>query len=156
VALGWQPRTILIWWAPGIIFVTLAWIQTRSLVVTLGLAFFCLGLFAFYAFDREVQPRSSRKRYVLTDQRLLIGASREPEKWRTVELAGIAGTRMEEGLADRVVRRLSAAATIVIVFNSLGPKGEPRRLRIGPVREPEAFRQAIDIAISPLRSQALR
>jgi hypothetical protein len=156
VALGWQPRTILIWWIPGIIFVALAWFQTRSAVVTLGLAFFCLALFAFYAFDREVQPRSARKRYVLTDQRLLIGTGDDPDKWRSVELAGISGTRMEEGLADRVVRRLSAAATIVLVFKTPGPKGEPRRLRIGPMRDPEGFRQAIDIALSPLRSHALR
>jgi hypothetical protein len=156
VVLGWQPRTILIWWTPGVVFIALAWLETRSMVVTLGLAFFCLALFAFYAFDREVQPRSSRKRYVLTDQRLLIGAADGTDQWRPVELTEISGTRMEEGLADRVVRQLSGAATVVLVFESLGPKGEPRRLRIGPMREPEDFRQAIDIAVSPLRSQALR
>jgi hypothetical protein len=156
VVLGWQPRTILIWWVPGIIFIALAWLETRSLVVTLGLGIFCLGLFAFYAFDREVQPRSSRKRYVLTDQRLFIGAVDDPEQWRPVELADLSGTRMEEGLADRAVRRLSGAATIVLIFSTLGPKGEPRRLRIGPMRQPEDFRHAIDIALSPLRSEALR
>lgn len=156
VVLGWQPRTILIWWTPGIIFIGLAWLQTRSVVVTLGLAFFCLGLFAFYAFDREVQPRSGRKRYVLTDQRLFIGTVDDPDQWRPVKLSEISGTRMEEGIADRVVRHLSGAATIVLVFESLGPKGEPRRLRIGPMRQPEDFRQALDTALSPLRSQALR
>ena len=156
VVLGWQPRTILIWWVPGIIFIILAWLETRSVAVSVGLAVFCLGLFAFYALDREVQPRSSRRRYVLTDQRLLIGAVDDPDQWRPVRLAEISGTRMEEGLADRVVRRLSGAATIVLVFDSPGPKGEPRRLRIGPMRQPEAFRQAIDTALSPLRSQALR
>src|SRR3982074_161193 len=74
VVLGWQPRTIVIWWTPGVVFIALAWLETRSMVVTLGLAFFCLALFAFYAFDREVQPRRSRKRYVLTDQRPLLRA----------------------------------------------------------------------------------
>ena len=155
VVLGWQPRTILIWWVPGIVFILLAWLETRSVVVTVGLAVFCLGLFAFYAMDREVQPRSSRKRYALTDQRLFISAADHPDQWRPVELAEISGTTMEEGLADRAVRRLSGAATIVLVFDSPGPKGEPRRLRIGPMRQPEDFRQAIDAALRPKPSHAL-
>ena len=156
VVLGWQPRTILIWWSPGVIFIALAWLQTKSILVTLGLAFFCIALFAFYAFDREVQPRSSRKRYVVTDHRLLIGEVDRPDHWRPVELGEVSGTVMEEGLADRIVRRMSGAATIVLEFNSPGPKGEPRRLRIGPMRQPENFRHAIDTALSPLRSQAFR
>ncbi len=144
VVLGWQARTILIWWLPGIVFVALAWVETRSLVVTVGLAAFCVGLFLFYSFDREVRPRSRRRRYVLTERRLLVAATGDPPAWRPLELSEVAATRMEEGLADRAVRRLSGAATIVLQLRSPGPKGEPRTLRIGPMRRPEDFRRSID------------
>jgi hypothetical protein len=143
VVLGWQTRTIVIWWLPGVIFIALAWLETRSAVVTAGLAAFCIGLFLFYANDREVRPRS-RRRYVLTNQRLLIAAAGEPSDWRPLDLADVASTLMEEGLADRAVRRLSGAATIVLILRSPGPKGEPRRVRIGPMRDPEGFRDSID------------
>jgi len=105
VVLGWQARTILIWWLPGIVFIALAWLETRSVVVTAGLAAFCIGLFLFYASDREVRPRGRRRRYVLTDQRLLIAAAGEPPEWRPLDLADVASTLMEEGIADRAVRR---------------------------------------------------
>lgn len=144
VVLGWQPQTILIWWIPGLIFIALAWVETASPVVTLGLAGFCTGLFLFYASDREVRPRGSRRQYVLTDRRLLLAGAGEPIKWRPLDLVDVASTRMEEGLADRAVRRLSGAATIVLELRAPGPKGEPRRTRIGPMRQPELFRSAID------------
>jgi hypothetical protein len=144
VVLGWQPQTILIWWIPGLVFIALAWIETGSPVVTLGLAGFCAGLFLFYASDREVRPRGSHRRYVLTDRRLLIAAAGEPPRWRPLDLGDVASTRMEDGLADRVVRRLSGAATIVLELQAPGPKGEPRRTRIGPMRRPELFRSEID------------
>jgi hypothetical protein len=148
VVLGWQARTILIWWLPGVLFVGLAWLETRSLVVTAGLAAFCVGLFLFYSFDREVRPRSRRRRYVLTQRRLLIASAGEPSDWRPLELAEVAATRMEEGLADRAVRRLSGAATIVLQLRLPGPKGEPRTLRIGPMRHPEGFRSSIDARLA--------
>lgn len=144
VVLGWQPRTILIWWLPGIVFVALAWLETRSWVVTVGLAAFCAGLFLFYSFDREVRPRSRRRRYVLTQRRLLVASAGDPTEWRPLELSDVSATRMEDGLADRAVRRLSGAATIVLQLRSPGPKGEPRTLRIGPMRRPEDFRRSID------------
>jgi hypothetical protein len=144
VVLGWQPRTVLIWWVPGLIFIALAWLQFRSLFVVAGLTLFCAALFAFYASDREVRPRSSRKRYLLTQRRLLIAAAGSPAAWRLVGLNGIVATQMESGLADRIVMRLSSAATIVLEMREMGPKGEPRRMRIGPMRSPEAFRAAID------------
>jgi hypothetical protein len=146
VVLGWQTRTVLIWWLPGIIFIALAWLETRSMFVTVGLAAFCIGLFLFYANDREVRPRS-RRRYVLTDQRLLTAAAGEAPDWRPLELVDIVSTLMEEGFADRAVRRLSGAATIVLILRSPGPKGEPRRVRIGPMRDPESFRSAIDVRL---------
>jgi hypothetical protein len=61
-----------------------------------------------------------------------------------VPLADVARTAMERGLADVAVARLSGAATIVLIYSTPGPKGEPRRLRIGPMRRPEAFRAALD------------
>lgn len=152
VVLGWQPQTILIWWVPGLIFIALAWIETASPVVTLGLAVFCAALFLFYASDREVRPRGSRRQYVLTDRRLLIAAAGDPPRWRPLDLDDVASTRMEEGLADRVVRRLSGAATIVLELSAPGPKGEPRRTRIGPMRQPELFRVAIDGQLRPPRN----
>jgi hypothetical protein len=154
VFLGWQTRTILIWWLPGVIFIALAWLETRSVVVTAGLAAFCIGLFLLYANDREVRPRS-RRRYVLTDQRLLIAAAGEASDWRPLDLADVASTLMEEGLADRAVRRLSGAATIVLILRSPGPKGEPRRVRIGPMRDPEGFRGSIDIRLATRPAAAL-
>jgi len=145
VLLGWQLRTVLIWWMPGLVFTAIAWLQSRSWIVTIGVLAFCAALFAFYANDREVRPRSRGKRYVLTDRRLLVGAPATPASgWRPVALTDIARTRMEEGLMDRVVARLSGAATIVLELNSLGPKGEPRELRIGPMRNPVGFRRALD------------
>lgn len=149
VVLGWQPRTILIWWLPGLVFIALAWLQFQSWIVTIGLTIFCAALFLFYASDREVRPRSSRRRYVLTDRRLLIGSSGPPVAWRPLALDGVAATHMETGLADRVVMRLSAAATIVLELRALGPKGEPQRVRIGPMREPAVFRAAIEARLSP-------
>ena len=144
VVLGWQARTILIWWLPGLVFIALAWVETGSVVVTAGLTVFCAALFLFYANDREVRPRSRRRRYVLTDRQLLILAAGETGDWRPLDLGDVASTAMEEGIADRAVRRLSGAATIVLVLRSPGPKGEPRRVRIGPMRGPEAFRDLID------------
>ncbi len=143
VVLGWQARTILIWWLPGMIFVALAWLETRSPAVTAGLAAFCVGLFLFYSFDREVRPRSRRRRYVLTERRLLIASAGEPSDWRPLDLAEVAATRMEDGIADRAVGRLSGAATIVLQLRLPGPKGEPRTLRIGPMRRPGDFRRSI-------------
>ena len=145
VLLGWQLRTVLIWWIPGLVFTAVAWLESQSWVVTLGVLLFCTALFAFYANDREVRPRSRGKRYVLTDRRLLVGATTTPgSSWRPMALDDIARTRMEEGLMDRVVARLSGAATIVLELNSLGPKGEPREVRIGPMRRPVDFRRALD------------
>lgn len=143
VTLGWQPRTILIWWLPGIVFLVLTQIEFQSPIVTAGLALFCIALFAFYAQDREVRPRAAKKVYILTDRRLLVGDA-GAGTWRTIDLSDIAGTDMEDGPADRVVARLSAAATIVLRLRSLGPKGEARRVRIGPMRRPVEFRAAID------------
>jgi hypothetical protein len=154
VVLGWQPQTILIWWIPGLIFIALAWIETASPVVTVALAAFCAGLFLFYASDREVRPRGSRRQYVLTDRRLLIAAAGEPRRWRPLDLRDVASTSMEEGLADRAVRRLSGAATIVLELRDPGPKGEPRRTRIGPMRRPELFRSAIDGRLGPQRTDS--
>jgi hypothetical protein len=144
VVLGWQPQTILIWWVPGLVFIALTWVEFRSWVVVVGLTLFCAALFGFYASDPEVRPRSRRKHYLLTDRRLLISTPGPPIAWRPVALDGIAATRMETGLADRVVGRLSAAATIVLEMRDPGPKGEPRRMRIGPMRRPEAFQAEID------------
>ena len=153
VMLGWQARTVLIWWVPGLVFIALAWYQFRSLAVTVGLLLFCGALFLFYASDREVRPQSSRKRYVLTRDRLLIGqatgrrqnsASETAVTWRALPLGDIASVTMEDGLADVVVARLSGAATIVLQLRAPGPKGEHRRLRIGPMREPYAFRERLE------------
>ena len=152
VRLGWQPRTILIWWLPGLVFIAVGQLEFRSWPVTLGLAVFCAALFAFYAQDREVRPRSGARRYVLTDRRVLIGAV-DASAWRPVPLAEIARTEMEHGLADIAVARLSGAATIVLVLGAPGPKGEPRRLRIGPMREPEAFRAALDARLGATRPE---
>jgi hypothetical protein len=149
VVLGWQVRTILIWWLPGIVFIALAWLETRSVAVTAGLGAFCAGLFLFYANDREVRPRSRRHRYVLTDKRLLIAAAGGAPDWRPLDLADVASAVMEEGIADRAVRRLSGAATIVLILRAPGPKGEPRRVRIGPMRDPEAFRDSIGVLLGP-------
>jgi hypothetical protein len=143
VVLGWQPRTVLIWWLPGVVFIALAYVQFRSLLVTVLLAVFCAALFAFYASDSEVRSTGSRKRYVLTDRRLLIGSVDLAAPWRSIELAGVGATHMEKGLMDRVVARLSGAATIVLELRDPGPKGQPRRVRIGPMRRPDAFREAI-------------
>jgi hypothetical protein len=142
VRLGWQPRTILIWWLPGLAFIAVGQLEFRSWAVTAGLALFCAALFAFYAQDREVRPRGGSRRYLLTDRRLLIGSG--ADAWRPVPLADVARTEMEHGIADLAVARLSGAATIVLVLATPGPKGEPRRLRIGPMRDPETFRAAID------------
>jgi hypothetical protein len=147
VTLGWQPQTILIWWVPGLIFIGLAWLEFHSLVVVIGLTIFCAALFAFYASDREVRPRSRRKQYLLTDRRLWVGTPGPTVVWRPLPLEGIATTVMEDGIADRVVGRLSSAATIVLVMREPGPKGEPRRVRIGPMRRPAEFRAAIDARI---------
>src|SRR5258708_4700011 len=132
VVLGWQARTILIWWLPGMIFVALAWLETRSPAVTAGLAAFCVGLFLFYSFDREVRPRSRRRRYVLTERRRLIASAAGPPP------------RPPRHIADGAVGRLSGAATIVLQLRLPGPKGEPRTLRIGPMRRPGDFRRSID------------
>ena len=155
VLLGWQWRTVLIWWLPGLVFIALAQLEFNSVIVTLGLFVFCLAMFVFYSSDSEVRPRGSRKRYVLTNRRLLIGALDRDVPWRPVELAGVSGTRMEKGLVDRAVARLSGAATIVLEMRDPGPKGQPRRVRIGPMREPDDFRSAIDLHISPLRAHAV-
>jgi hypothetical protein len=152
VVLGWQLRTILIWWLPGLVFIGLGQLEFHSLIVTIGLFAFCALLFAFYASDSEVRPRGTRKRYVLTDRRLLIGALDRDVPWRTVELAEVAATRMEKGLADRAVARLSGAATIVLEMRDPGPKGQPRRLRIGPMREPDTFRDHLERGLGPLRA----
>ncbi|MEA2646199.1 MAG: hypothetical protein QOE92_1282 [Chloroflexota bacterium] len=144
VLLGWQPQTILIWWVPGAVFIILGWLEFRSVVVTVGLALFCVALFLFYARDREVRPRAGRKRYVLTDRRLLVGSPGPETAWRPLPLGDIGATRMEHGVADRVVAVLSSAATIVLELRAPGPRGEPRRLRIGPMRRPRGFQAAID------------
>ncbi|GAC1327711.1 MAG: hypothetical protein NVSMB17_02130 [Candidatus Dormibacteria bacterium] len=156
VMLGWQLRTVVIWWLPGLVFIALAQVEFRSWLVTLGLFVFCAALFVFYASDSEVRPRGSRKHYLLTDQRVLIGAADRAQSWRTVELAEVATTRMEKSPVDRAVARLSGAATIVLEMRDPGPKGEPRKVRIGPMREPDDFRTAIDLRLSPLRLNALR
>jgi hypothetical protein len=148
VVLGWQLRTVLIWWLPGLVFIALGQVEFHSWVVTAGLLAFCALLFAFYASDSEVRPRGSRRRYVLTDRRLLIGAVDRQLPWRTVELSEMAGTRMEKALVDRAVARLSGAATIVLEMRDPGPKGQPRRIRIGPMREPDTFRDALEQRLS--------
>lgn len=155
VVLGWQLRTILIWWLPGLLFIALGQVEFQSWVVTAGLFAFCALLFAFYASDSEVRPRRSRKRYVLTDRRLLIGAVDAQVPWRAVELGEVAGTRMEKALMDRAVARLSSAATIVLEMREPGPKGQPRRVRIGPIREPDAFRAALDLHLGLLGEQVV-
>lgn len=152
VVLGWQLRTILIWWLPGLVFIGLGQLEFHAVIVTIGLFAFCALLFAFYAADSEVRPRGTRKRYVLTNRRLLIGALDRDVPWRTVELAEVATTRMEKGLADRAVARLSGAATIVLEMRDPGPKGQPRRLRIGPMREPDAFRDELELRMVPQRA----
>jgi hypothetical protein len=149
VRLGWQLSTIVIWWVPSAVFGVLAWVEFRSVGVTVGLLVFCLLLFLFYSSDREVRPRSGSRRYVLTDKRLLIGTL--GSGWRDVPLSDIAITRMEEGAADRAVAYLSRAATVVLELRAPGAKGEPRRLRIGPLREPRAFRSMIDERIEASR-----
>ena len=151
VLLGWQWRTVLIWWLPGLVFIGLAQFEFRSLVVTLGLFIFCLAMFAFYSSDSEVRPRGGRRRYVLTDQRLMIGAPNRDLAWRPVELLEVAATRMEKGMVDRAVARLSGAAPIVLEMRGPGPKGQPRRVRIGPMRDPDGFRQAIELRLSAPR-----
>jgi hypothetical protein len=143
VLLGWQLRTVLIWWLPGAVFVALGYLEFHSIAVTIALFVFCAALFAFYASDSEVRPRGSRRRYVLTDRRLLIGAVDRDVPWRTVELAEVATTHMEKAPIDRAVARLSGAATIVLEMRDPGPKGQPRRVRIGPMRRPDGFREAI-------------
>lgn len=148
VVLGWQLQTVLIWWIPGAVCIALGWIEFRSVVVTLGLALFCVALFLFYAGDREVRPRAGRKHYVLTDRRLLVGSAGTPAAWRPLAVAEIAATRMENGLADRAVALLSSAATIVLELRAPGPRGEPRRLRIGPMRRPHGFQAAIDALLA--------
>ena len=155
VLLGWQWRTVLIWWLPGLVFIALAQVEFKSVIVTLGLFVFCVAMFAFYSSDSEVRPRGSRKRYVLTNRRLLIGAVDRAVPWRPIDLDSVAGTRMEKGVMDRAVARLSGAATIVLELRDPGPKGQPRRVRIGPMREPDAFRDAIEMRLSPLRVHAL-
>jgi hypothetical protein len=152
VLLGWQWRTVLIWWIPGLVFIALAQLEFRSLIVTLGLLVFCIAMFAFYSHDSEVRPRASRKRYVLTDQRLLTGAQDPGLPWRPMELAQVATTHMEKGLADRAVARLSGAATIVLELRDPGPKGQPRRVRIGPMRSPDVFRDALESRLGPPRA----
>jgi hypothetical protein len=144
VLLGWQPRTIIIWWVPGIVFIALSQVEFHSWLVTAALAVFCVLLFAFYASDREVRPRASSKEYLVTNTRVWIGNKADTDAWREVPLRDIAATHMEDGLADRVVRRLSGAATVVLVLRQPGPKGEPRRVRLGPMRHPQDFRAAID------------
>jgi hypothetical protein len=144
VMLGWQPRTILIWWLPGLVFIGLAQVQFRSWLVTAGLAVFCAALFLFYASDREVRPLSGGRKYVLTSRRLLMRGPEPLAEWRPMLLTEISQTHMEDGLADRAVRVLAGAATIVLELRAPGPKGEPRKMRIGPVRRATAFRAAID------------
>ena len=151
VLLGWQWRTVMIWWLPGLVFIGLAQLEFRSVIVTIGLLIFCVAMFAFYASDSEVRPRGSRKRYVLTDQRLMIGAADRDLPWRPVELQEVAATHMEQGLVDRAVARLSGAATIVLELRAPGPKGQPRRVRIGPMRRPDGFRDAIELRLGPSR-----
>ncbi|MHB8510329.1 MAG: hypothetical protein ACYDGR_17060 [Candidatus Dormibacteria bacterium] len=141
VVLGWQPRTIVIWWLPGVIFIGLSQFEFRSLPVTAGLTLFCVALFAFYAQDTEVRPRASHRAYVLTDRRVLL---RSGINWRPVLIAEISRTHMEAGIADRAVARLSDAATIVLELRTPGPKGEARRVRIGPMRHPREFRSRLD------------
>src|SRR5258708_36710122 len=136
VVLGWQARTILIWWLPGVIFVVLAWRESRSLLVTAGLAALCVRLFLLYSLDRHVRPRSRRRRYVLTQRRLLIASAGDPSDWRPPEVAGGAATRMEEGIADRAVRPLSGAATIVLWLRPPGPKGAPPAPPVCPMAPP--------------------
>ena len=145
VRLGWQPQTILIWWLPGLLFIVVGWLEFRSVAVTAGMLGFCGLLFAFYAQDREVRPQGGGRHYMLTDRRLLIGAP--GGAWRPVELSEVAATHMEEGIADRLVARLSGAATIVLEMRDPGPKGEPRRVRIGPLKRPRDFRRAIDAGL---------
>ncbi|HEV1997999.1 MAG TPA: hypothetical protein VGR61_07720 [Candidatus Dormibacteraeota bacterium] len=147
VLLGWQWRTVLIWWLPGLVFIGLGQLEFHSLVVTAGLLVFCAAMFAFYSSDSEVRPRGSRKRYLLTDRRLLIAAVDPTLPPRALDLTEVATTRMEKGLMDRAVARLSGAATIVLEMRDPGPKGQPRRLRIGPMREPDAFRDAIELGL---------
>lgn len=145
VVLGWQARTILIWWLPGLAFTAIAWLESHAPAVTIGVFLFCAALFGFYASDREVRPRGRAKSYLLTNRRLLVGsAAPAGTAWRPVDLADVARTHMEEGLVDRAVARLSGAATIVLELREPGPKGEPRRLRIGPMRRPLEFRGGID------------
>lgn len=156
VLLGWQWRTVLIWWLPGLVFIGLAQLEFQSLVVTLGLFIFCVAMFAFYSSDSEVRPRGGRRSYVLTDQRLMIGALDRDLPWRPVELDEVAATRMEKGLVDRAVARLSGAATIVLELTTPGPKGQPRRVRIGPMRDPDAFRDAIELRLHASRQTEAR
>jgi hypothetical protein len=144
VLLGWQLRTIAIWWVPGVIFIALSQLQFHSWLVTAALAAFCALLFAFYASDREVRPRARAREYLVTSTRVWIGNRENGNAWREVLLREIAATHMEDGLADRIVRRLSGAATVVLVLRQPGPKGEPRRVRLGPMRHPQDFRAAID------------
>lgn len=155
VLLGWQLRTVVIWWLPGLVFIALAQVEFHSWLVTVALFIFCAALFVFYASDSEVRPSGSRKHYILTDQRLVIGDAAKARAWRSVELSAVATTRMEKGAVDRAVARLSGAATIVLEMRDAGPKGQPRRVRIGPMREPDEFRAAIDLRLSPLRLGAL-
>jgi len=154
VLLGWQWRTVFIWWLPGLVFIALGQLEFHSLVVTAGLFLFCAAMFAFYSSDSEVRPRGSRKRYVLTDQRLLISAVDPALAPRVVELGEVGATRMEKGLMDRAVARLSGAATIVLEMRDPGPKGQPRRVRIGPMRDPDSFRDAIERRLDPAREPA--
>ena len=147
VRLGWQWQTILIWWVPGILFTALALAEFHSLLVAAGVLLFCLALFAFYASDREVRPRAGTRHYVLTNRRLLVV---QPGGVRETELSDVAATQMEESAADVAVATLSAAATIVLQLRTPGPKGEPRRLRIGPLRRPREFRAAIDREVNAL------
>ena len=156
VLLGWQWRTVLIWWLPGLVFIGLAQLEFQSLVVTLGLFIFCGAMFAFYSSDSEVRPRGGRRSYVLTDQRLMIGALDRDLPWRPVELDEVAATSMEKGLVDRAVARLSGAATIVLELTTPGPKGQPRRVRIGPMRDPDAFRDAIELRLHASRQTEAR
>ena len=144
VRLGWQWQTVLVWWIPGLAFIALAWLEFHSLVVTAGLAVFCFLLFLFYAQDREVRPKSARKHYYLTDRRLLIVSPGRTTPWKEVPLSDIVDTRMEEGRMDRVVASIARAATLVLELKGPGAKGEPRRLRLGPVRRPGEFRARID------------
>ncbi len=153
VRLGWRWQTVLIWWLPGIVFIALGQLEFRSVPVTLGLLGFCAVLFLFYASDREVRPRGGSRRYLLTDRRLRIGNG---AAWRDVPLSEVAATHMESGPADLMVARLSGAATIVLELRQPGPKGEPRRLRIGPLRRPRDFRAAVDALLPATRDEAHR